>query len=334
VTSEAPSLSVVVPVHNEPEAIGAALRKTAGALRASRWTNPEIVVVDDGSTDGTAEILDQLECDVPLRVIHQSNQGRLPARTTGLRQARGDYILFLDSRVQIEEGLDALVDRVAEGMVVWNAHVNISPDVGLLGTFWDAPTRIFWSDYLSSPRRISFGIEDFHRHPKGTTGFLAPRPVLLDAFDRFRSTYADSRHANDDTAVLQHVARRHRIWLSPEFSVRYEPRHSLRRFVPHAYHRGIVFVDGFLHQGNPFAPAILIFYGLSATLIPLSRRHHRLIPFAYLGVTVAAAGAGVFRKLSRRHITALALVTPVFVTAYGAGMWAGLALRLRDRMSA
>lgn len=328
-----PSLSVVIPVYNEPEWIVRSVGRAASALTSSRWVDAEIVVVDDGSTDSTAEVLENLECDVPLRVIHQTNRGRLGARRVGLDHATGDYVLFLDARVLIEHGLDDLFDRIAEGMTVWNAHCHVSHDASLLTTFWDALPRIFWSDYFREPRRISFGLEDFHRYPKGMTGFFAPRSTLLEAFQQFHSGYAHERLANDDTPLIQHVARAHQIWLSPEFAVRYEPRNKLSRFVPHAYHRGIVFVDGFLRRDNPYAPVIMAFYAISAaTLLAIPRRLW-LAPAAYLSITASAIGLGVTRRLSSRHLLALGMVTPIFATAYGSGMWAGLILRLRSRFS-
>ncbi|HEV3311160.1 MAG TPA: glycosyltransferase family 2 protein [Chloroflexota bacterium] len=324
-----PTLSIVIPVYNEPDWIQRSVPRVAEALKASRWRDPEIVVIDDGSTEETARILDALRVEVPLRVVHQANLGRLEARRAGLREAKGQYTFFLDARVLLTGGLDGLVDRVSEGKTVWNAHCEVSY-TNVLGAFWDAVPRIFWHEYLSNPRTVSYGIAEFQRYPKGTTGFVAPTAVLRDAYGAFRSSYADNRHANDDTTLIEWIARRHTIWLSPEFSIAYEPRHSMRRFIPHAFHRGVVFVDGFLHPGNPYAPAIVGFYGGSVATLFLARRHRSVIPGAYALAVALAVGAGMYRRLNPRHLRALAAVTPVFVTAYGAGIWAGLLMKLRD----
>ena len=93
-----PSISVVMPVYNEPEWIVRSVSRIAEEVRGSRWTDPEIVVVDDGSTDCTSAVLDHLAASVPMRVIHQVNRGRFEARRTGLVAARGDYVLFIDAR--------------------------------------------------------------------------------------------------------------------------------------------------------------------------------------------------------------------------------------------
>ena len=60
--------------------------------------------------------------------------------------------------------------------------------------------------YFDNPRTTSFGAADFDRYPKGTTCFFGPRDVLLEAIDAFRSRYADSRVANDDTPILRWIA--------------------------------------------------------------------------------------------------------------------------------
>ncbi|MGK7294703.1 MAG: glycosyltransferase family 2 protein [Candidatus Wenzhouxiangella sp. M2_3B_020] len=71
----------------------------------------ELVVVDDGSTDASHEILDRYEDDSRVRVIRQANQGQLAAMFNGLAAARGDLLLLLDSD---DHYLDGYVDRVRE----------------------------------------------------------------------------------------------------------------------------------------------------------------------------------------------------------------------------
>ena len=95
------TLSVVVPVYNEQTRI----RTSLEALFASAATAGmalDVVVVDDGSTDGTPEVLADLAREHGIRVVTQANAGRVAARTTGLAAARGPWLLLLDSRVVVE----------------------------------------------------------------------------------------------------------------------------------------------------------------------------------------------------------------------------------------
>jgi len=93
-------LSVVLPTYNEEAAIERVLEEVVAAL-AERSPNYEILVVDDGSTDRTAELAEQYartcwEC--PVRVIYCPEQrGAGAARKVGIRHARGDIIVMLDA---------------------------------------------------------------------------------------------------------------------------------------------------------------------------------------------------------------------------------------------
>jgi glycosyltransferase involved in cell wall biosynthesis len=90
-----PAYSVVLPTHNRldilPEVLGALDRQEAAP-------DFEVVVVDDGSTDGTREFLERWAADahpVPVSVLRQLNQGPARARNTGVAAARGDRVAFL-----------------------------------------------------------------------------------------------------------------------------------------------------------------------------------------------------------------------------------------------
>jgi glycosyltransferase involved in cell wall biosynthesis len=107
---------VVVPVYNQR----AALPRTAPAVLALEGVL-EVVYVDDGSTDGTAEWLSSLISGHPsARILrHPENRGRSAARNTGWRASRGEVVLFLDADVRPEPGVAAaLADRHRQEGVV------------------------------------------------------------------------------------------------------------------------------------------------------------------------------------------------------------------------
>jgi len=92
--SPAPRVSVIIPVHN-----GAAwLPSCLDSVLAQMLRSIEIIVVDDGSTDGTPHILREYsQRRANIRVTRQANAGVSVARNAGLAQARGDYIAFVDA---------------------------------------------------------------------------------------------------------------------------------------------------------------------------------------------------------------------------------------------
>ena len=86
-----PFISIIIPTYNHarflPEAVA--------SVRQQQYDPLEIIVVDDGSTDGTAEIVARLP--KPIRYFRQSNKGPASARNKGLLAASGDFVAFLDA---------------------------------------------------------------------------------------------------------------------------------------------------------------------------------------------------------------------------------------------
>ncbi|MDE3154991.1 MAG: glycosyltransferase family 2 protein [Acidobacteriota bacterium] len=87
--AEPGAISIVVPAHNEAEAVG---RVVAGLRAAARWR--EILVVDDGSTDGTGEAARAAGAQV---ITHPYRMGNGAAVKSGIRRASGDYVLIVDA---------------------------------------------------------------------------------------------------------------------------------------------------------------------------------------------------------------------------------------------
>lgn len=92
VSLASPLFSVVIPTYNAERFIGLTLH----SIFCQTEQDFEIVLVNDGSTDGTLQILENIR-DERLRVVTQENGGECAARNRGLREARGRYIAFLDS---------------------------------------------------------------------------------------------------------------------------------------------------------------------------------------------------------------------------------------------
>jgi glycosyltransferase involved in cell wall biosynthesis len=327
----APSLSVVIPVRDEAAHLAATIGALLTALDGGGF-DAELIVVDDGSTDGSAAAA-RAAADgrIPLRIVRQPHRGRFEARRAGIAAAAGELVLLLDARVTLAPGALRFARARAEaGEQVWNGHVHVVSD-SPLGIFWRLLAELAWREYFDRPRTTSFGVDDFDRYPKGTTCFLAPRTLLAEAFDAFHTRYSDVRLANDDTTVLRELAARRRIGLSPEFGCVYAPRTSLGRFFRHAVRRGIVFVDGHGRPESRFFPVVVAFFPLSAALAAAALRRPAVAPAAAVVCGVAAAAYGARARRSLEEIRALALVTPVYALGHGLGMWRGLGELVRGR---
>jgi glycosyltransferase involved in cell wall biosynthesis len=86
-----PEVSVIMPTYNRADTIGRAV----DSVRAQTFGDWELIVVDDGSTDGTAAVVSGI--DPRIHLLRQGNQGCYVARNTGLQASTGRYITFLDS---------------------------------------------------------------------------------------------------------------------------------------------------------------------------------------------------------------------------------------------
>ncbi|KXT76197.1 SP_1767 family glycosyltransferase [Streptococcus sp. DD12] len=95
-----PLVSVIVPVYNAEKFLG----NCANSILAQSYKNIELILVNDGSTDGSAKICEELKAtDRRVRVHHKTNGGVGSARNAGLELVRGDYILFVDNDDAISE---------------------------------------------------------------------------------------------------------------------------------------------------------------------------------------------------------------------------------------
>ena len=90
-------VSVIMPVYNEVKTVGEIIARVRAALSGHPW---ELIVVDDGSTDGTRDVLKKLAAEGPdeVQVVsHEVNAGKGAAIRTGLGRARGEIILIQDA---------------------------------------------------------------------------------------------------------------------------------------------------------------------------------------------------------------------------------------------
>ncbi len=109
---EQPLISIIIPIYN----IMDCLERCVDSCLNQTYQNIEILMVDDGSTDGTGALCDKLkEKDKRIRVFHKENGGSSSARNLGIEQAKGEYLGFVDSDDFIsarmyEELMDAILE--------------------------------------------------------------------------------------------------------------------------------------------------------------------------------------------------------------------------------
>lgn len=139
-------ISVIIPVYNNKEY----LKQCLTSARDQTYRNLEIICVDDGSTDGAQDIVDEYaSCDDRFIVIHQDNQGESHARNVGLDMATGDYIAFVDCDDWIEPDMYEILLSAIE---------KTSAQMSVAGWFKDNATN---SEPIRNIKPVKEGI--FHR---------------------------------------------------------------------------------------------------------------------------------------------------------------------------
>ena len=106
-----PTVSIIVPVYNAQEY----LRRCVDSILGQEYQDFELLLMDDGSTDGSAEICDSYaQADSRVRTVHKENTGVSDTRNQAISQARGTYLQFLDSDDWITPDATKLLVRTAE----------------------------------------------------------------------------------------------------------------------------------------------------------------------------------------------------------------------------
>lgn len=198
-----PSFSIVVPTYERRDRVCDALR----SLFHLTYPGPvEIIVVVDGSTDGTAAALAQLKCPFPMRVVEQANGGAGSARNRGAAEAHGDILFFIDDDMiceadlleqharMYEEGADAAIGDTP-------THPESAP-----GFLSESVRRWIENEQVRSP--IS--------HWDVFSGQLSVRRSVFEAVGGFDEHYTrGTAFANEDADLG--------VRLLSNFSVRYNP---------------------------------------------------------------------------------------------------------------
>ncbi len=99
--------SLIIPAYNVEKYI----KKCLDSVLNQTYNNYEIIIINDGSTDNTSKILESYKSNKKIKIINQENKGLSNARNTGVSNAKGDYILFIDSDDFIEKELLEILNK-------------------------------------------------------------------------------------------------------------------------------------------------------------------------------------------------------------------------------
>jgi peptidoglycan-N-acetylglucosamine deacetylase len=122
-----PSVSILVPAYNEARVIG----KSLEALLQSHYSKYEVIVIDDGSTDRTAQVVQEYSSDPRIRLVVREHEGKSRALNAGIQEARGEIVVTTDADTLLDpdfiprvltEFEDSRVAAVSGNIKVGNRH--------------------------------------------------------------------------------------------------------------------------------------------------------------------------------------------------------------------
>lgn len=129
-----PTITVVVPAHNEEQVI----LRCLDSIYANKYRSKEVIVVDDGSSDATYRLVRAYRRRYGynnLRLLHQANQGKAAAINNGIKRAKGELVMVLDADSYLDKvALRQVVNYFADPAIVMTAaNIKIIDDGSLLG---------------------------------------------------------------------------------------------------------------------------------------------------------------------------------------------------------
>ena len=247
-----PRVSVVIPTHNGAATLAACLE----SLQASSRVPHEIIVVDDASTDDTAEIATRFRCRV-IRLAE--NAGAAHAKNRGATEASGDVLFFTDDDVIVAR---AALEQLTEDF----ADARVAGVVGLL----DA--TIPFDDFASNFKNLwmRFTYERLPRERIGVfyTSIAAMRRQLFQQLGGFDESYRGASIAEDTEFGQRAWSAGHWLRLDPRVTATHCKRYTLRQVLVTDYLRARALTLMRLRKrGQPFFTSVPLFYQLAVPAI-------------------------------------------------------------------
>lgn len=240
--SKIPEITLVIPTYNMAEHLPTLVSSLAGLELIEQV--PEILFVDDGSTDSTPEVLDLLK----KRYTHlklamhrlTSNQGRFIARYEGAKNAKTPSILLLDTRIELKPDFLKTLSHLAQThpSLVGSTLLDIRRSPYAL--YWDRIHRfIFRKHYRDLVHSITLTPQNFDQYLKGTTLFFCPREHFIQCCE----PYLKVPLLSDDTFLMRRMVENVPIVVHPQLEFFWYPRETYGPYVKRLFERGPFFVE-------------------------------------------------------------------------------------------
>ncbi|MBV7314833.1 glycosyltransferase family A protein [Shewanella sp. NIFS-20-20] len=189
-----PRFSIIIPLYNKKGLIS----KTIDSVLSQTYTNFEIIVIDDGSTDGSLESISGLN-DERLKLFKKENGGVSSARNFGINKAQGQYVAFLDADDKYEfsflENVSSAIDKFSSADAICTAFFRVNDNIKMPSYIPDIES--------GSP----FIVTDFYRTWASDSFFCASSIVVRrEYFYSHQKWFPEGESLGEDQEVWFHIA--------------------------------------------------------------------------------------------------------------------------------
>lgn len=309
-------ISIIVPVYNERESIVQCLDAILGQDYPKE--DFEVIVVNDGSTDGTLNVVERY----PVRLINlEANSGRIVTRETGARAAKFDFLLFIDSRYIIQ-GNDFLKKMAGIGHQPL-FPVAIEEKYGSpFNTLFYLMRKKWYQPYYpfdNYPAEFWINEENFDKVPKGMSIVFIDKSLFLSSIPNEKG-----KMVNDDTRLLWELVRKRKILRHSDIKVHYLQRTGFWEVIGHIYERGPRFADYYLKKGGRYRGWYLVGLPTFCVLSITFFLKPEMGLFGIVGLFLLYMLAGIWLGESFRDFLIVLLYLPPLIIAFVLGILRGM----------
>lgn len=254
-------VSIILPVYNGEET----LEECLDAIKDIDYPKKdyELVVVNDGSSDNTKNIINKKinlfkKSGIAVNFIDlKTNQGRIKARLTGVKQAKNDKILFVDHRCILKSDILKKIEKINYEPLIGNPYQD--PQISISSRFFYIIRKLLYKPYWGKDfPKVYITDKNFDKIPKGFCPFFCDKKRFLEALPKNKGKWI-----NDDTLILSKIVKNKNILKISEVKCLYLERTEIREVIWHIFTRGPKFVNFYKNPKSKY------FYVIPITILTI-----------------------------------------------------------------
>lgn len=287
----------------------------------------EVILVNDGSTDKTLELLnkEKQNSKFNVRIINlEKNLGISTAVDTGVRAATYQHVLLLITKAEIFPNALKEFEKLNHSAIVGTA---IQKNNHIFDKFFlSVKNKIHKNNFSPGKTEIFLTKENFNNTRKGTTIFFCEKNLYIESQIKNK----ESKHSSDDTKLLWNIVQKTPIIVSSKPKCYYNTRSTLKDNIIHLLNRGPKFVDYYYKPNNIMFYLINLGIILFIICLYLIITQNKLQEVTAILIT-ANLFISIFISSKLSELTINFVLFPFFITIFFIGIIRGLIIKILPR---